>query len=169
MTSLSAPIIVVDNDECIGSWGAYRNGDDAVDVYVGFFCSETFFVFNADDMSMLYSFYKSVLGYDEDHPPVDVFVRLMDQACCIRPGCRELFQHLAQLKMVGRRRVLFFFLVFFFTVFWRCVAFMSRRAVFMGSSCVLRHPMKQAGCTFCGWYWRRGLGHQCMTMSLTAQ
>ncbi len=89
-----------------------------------FFCSETFFVFNADDMSMLFSFYKSVLGYDEDHPPVDVFVRLMDQACCIRPGCRELFQHLAQLKTVGsffflgRRRVLFFLLLFFFTVFW---------------------------------------------------
>jgi hypothetical protein len=39
MTSLSAPIIVVDNDECIGSWGAYRNAllGDAVDVLCWFF------------------------------------------------------------------------------------------------------------------------------------
>jgi len=66
------PIIVaIDNDECIGSWA---------------------------DLSMLFTLYVQVLKVE---PPVDLFVRLLTDTVCARPGLRTLYDNVLSLKESG--------------------------------------------------------------------
>lgn len=61
-------IVALDNDETIGSW---------------------------TDISMLYSFYIKVIVKE---PPIDVFVKLINDAKCVRPHVKHLFDTLLELK-----------------------------------------------------------------------
>ena len=64
-------VIAIDNDECIGSWG---------------------------DLSLLYSILKH--EYSEE-PDIDLFVKIMNDACCIRPYVKDLFNKIIILKSKG--------------------------------------------------------------------
>jgi hypothetical protein len=66
-----SPIVVLDNDECIGSWG---------------------------DLSILYSLIKIVL---DQEPSVDMFVDIINRTGCIRPGVKQLYHNLIQLRKDG--------------------------------------------------------------------
>ena len=64
-------IIVIDNDECIGSW---------------------------NDLSLLYS----ILKYEySKEPDIDLFVKIMNDTCCIRPYVKDLFNKIISLKSKG--------------------------------------------------------------------
>ena len=63
-------IIAIDNDECIGSWG---------------------------DLSMLYSIIKNVLNKNIDDY-INMFINIIDDAKCIRPYLRNVYDKLIELK-----------------------------------------------------------------------
>lgn len=64
-------VIAIDNDECIGSWA---------------------------DLSMLFTLYVQVL---KTPPPVDLFVRLLTDTVCARPGLKVLYDTVLGLKSTG--------------------------------------------------------------------
>jgi hypothetical protein len=64
-------LVVIDNDECIGSWG---------------------------DLSMLFTVFTHVLHIE---PPVDLFARLLNDTGCARPGLRELYDTVLDMKAEG--------------------------------------------------------------------
>ena len=61
-------IIVIDNDECIGSWG---------------------------DMSIFYSLCKIISVHP---PSIELFARLIGDTGCVRSGLRELYNYIINLK-----------------------------------------------------------------------
>lgn len=61
-------IIVIDNDECIGSWA---------------------------DLSLLYSIFKYEFKRE---PDIDIFVKIMKETYCIRPYVKELFEKITYLR-----------------------------------------------------------------------
>jgi hypothetical protein len=65
-------ILAIDNDECIGSWG---------------------------DLSLLYNIYKAEFSLD---PPVELFVKIMEETYCIRPHLRELYNKILFYKNVSK-------------------------------------------------------------------
>ena len=68
VTDKNPSIIVIDNDECIGSWG---------------------------DVSLLYSLCKVISVHP---PSVELFAQIIKDTCCIRPGLRELYNYIIYLK-----------------------------------------------------------------------
>jgi hypothetical protein len=64
-------ILVIDNDECIGSWG---------------------------DLSLLYSIFKNE---HISEPDIEIFAKIMNDTHCIRPYVKELFETIIDFKKKG--------------------------------------------------------------------
>lgn len=105
-------------------------------------------LFLAADLSMLYTLHVNFLHTD---PPVDMFVKLLTDTLCARPGLRTLYDSVLALKavrlMLFKKPQMAAATVHSSCLIWFLAA--RRKARCTVSSCALQPEIRWAGCPFC--------------------